>query len=172
MPQFTITAFEKWEHKVFYDITANSMSEAIDAIRSGEAIPSDHHIGEVLGDSLVCVQTIKQDGKTVEVPEALREERPEPQALTPRELATIHAALTLWQREDLALFRGADEEAEELMRMAESSGLPALSGPEIDALCERLSGVDATGPGGRCDTCGAACDADGCTTDRAHAIAK
>jgi hypothetical protein len=136
MPKFAITAFEKWEHKVFYDIVANSVADAIERIRTGEAVPSDHRIGEVLGDSLVCVETIIQNGRRVEVPAALRAKQPDPQALTPRERATVLAALRWWQKDaDKTLqFQPGDDRTGTHFE----DHLP-LTEAEIDALCERLN---------------------------------
>jgi hypothetical protein len=176
MPKFAITAFEKWEHKVFYDIVANSVADAIERIRTGEAVPSDHRIGEVLGDSLVCVETIIQNGRRVEVPAALREEQPDPQALTPRELAMVVQSLRMMQDE----LNEHPDLAEELALLPRFEGHVPLTVEEIDALCERLiviskptsddEAVDTEW--GRCDTCGAPCNEDGCLFAQWHPIAK
>jgi hypothetical protein len=144
MPKFAITAFEKWEHKVFYDIVANSVADAIERIRTGEAVPSDHRIGEVLGDSLVCVETIIQNGRRVEVPAALREEQPDPQALTPRELATVLAALRCLRGRFFQPYLCGDwTDAERVAAIKRSftefADTDPLCPEEIDALCERIN---------------------------------
>lgn len=58
--------------------------------------------------------------------------------LTNRELATVLAALRLWQDSDLEMQGDAD--ARRFLAIAEDGGrVRSLSDEEIDALCERLN---------------------------------
>jgi hypothetical protein len=134
MPKFKIACLERWEHKVYYKFSAASLEQAIADIRSGEAEPQDETTAEIIGDALLRVDEIEVDGVPIGVPPELANEPADPPALTPRELATVQAALRLWQRTDVT-----DPELLAIAAEGRDDVLCGLTVEEIDALCGRLN---------------------------------
>ncbi len=116
MPKFNLTTIEKWEHRVEYsDVEANTLEEALAAVRSGDIACDDH---ENLGDAdevigIECAHA--NDGKGyLTIPAELGVYGPEPTALKldANLLAALKMAISTYENladaEDLT---AADEAA-------------------------------------------------------------
>ena len=139
MPKFKIACLERREHKVYYEFSAASLEQAIADIRSGEAEPQDETTAEIIGDALLRVDKIEVDGVPIDVPSELSNEPADPPALTPRELATVLAALRSYQAVHCNPTVYDDFTAEIRDVATDSGTISPLTVEEIDTLYGRLN---------------------------------
>lgn len=136
MPKFDIETIEKWEKRVkYHDIEADTLLDAYQEIVNGEHSYDQHETLESGDEVLFCCEafdseTTEQISVPPEIGYSAYAAKPDPPAFNDRELATVLAALRIFQQDPAVHAYNVPDHFLEFT---------PLTADEIDALCERIN---------------------------------